>query len=612
MIFEERQIEKNNFSSRAIFLFILVGVSFLAVLFQVFALQVSSYSSYELAALKNKNYAVPIQPLRGEILDRKGRTIVRNEPTFDLITQPDLIDNPESFLKLIKPVIYLSETEEAQYLKKFKQKAFVNKELVLKKNLTEEEIARFNVRSFNFKNAFIDKRYRRISEHPKVFSHVLGYTSKSDNQYDLSMDIPRSHWADAELTYASGLIQGKTGLEETYNQHLLGKHGTRIYEINSRGRLVKTLEYNSPEKGLDLYTHLDIEAQISAAKALGDRKGAVVAIDLQSGGINVLYSAPNYSINKLSNGISIEEFQGLIQDPDKPFFNRALQGRYPPASTIKPAIGMFGLTNKLINWREEIDDPGFFTLPENGRIYRGWKKGGHNNVNLKKALMVSSNTYFFKLAYQSDIKDLASYFSLFGFGNKVCRDCFDEDAAFVPSPEWKYKNFNVPWFTGDTVNIGVGQGYLVATPMQLANYISILANKGNLLSPSIVKVDGQNLDINKNQKVALSNQDWAKMHDALTAVIENDFGTARSIRNLKNFQVAGKSGTAELVSLDSKEAYLEVRDTELLRDHSIIIAFGPMPNPQYAVSVVIENGESGGAVAGPVAIEVLKSLLNEQ
>ena len=612
MIFEERQIEKNNFSSRAIFLFILVGVSFLAVLFQVFALQVSSYSSYELAALKNKNYAVPIQPLRGEILDRKGRTIVRNEPTFDLITQPDLIDNPESFLKLIKPVIYLSETEEAQYLKKFKQKAFVNKELVLKKNLTEEEIARFNVRSFNFKNAFIDKRYRRISEHPKVFSHVLGYTSKSDNQYDLSMDIPRSHWADAELTYASGLIQGKTGLEETYNQHLLGKHGTRIYEINSRGRLVKTLEYNSPEKGLDLYTHLDIEAQISAAKALGDRKGAVVAIDLQSGGINVLYSAPNYSINKLSNGISIEEFQGLIQDPDKPFFNRALQGRYPPASTIKPAIGMFGLTNKLINWREEIDDPGFFTLPENGRIYRGWKKGGHNNVNLKKALMVSSNTYFFKLAYQSDIKDLASYFSLFGFGNKVCRDCFDEDAAFVPSPEWKYKNFNVPWFTGDTVNIGVGQGYLVATPMQLANYISILANKGNLLSPSIVKVDGQNLDINKNQKVVLSNQDWAKMHDALTAVIENDFGTARSIRNLKNFQVAGKSGTAELVSLDSKEAYLEVRDTELLRDHSIIIAFGPMPNPQYAVSVVIENGESGGAVAGPVAIEVLKSLLNEQ
>ena len=459
MIFEERQVEKNNFSSRAIFLFVLVGACFVAVLFQVFALQVSSYNSYELAALNNKNYAVPIQPLRGEILDRKGFAIVRNEPTFDLITKPDLIEQPELFLELIKPVIFLSEIEEAAYLKKFKEKAFVNKELVLKKNLTAEEIARFNVRSFNFKNAFIDKRHRRISEYPQIFSHVLGYTSRSDNQYDLSMDIPRSHWADAELTYANGLIQGKTGLEETYNDHLLGTHGKRIYEINSRGRLVKTVGYHPPENGLDLHTHLDIEAQISAAKGLGNRKGAVVAIDLKSGGINVLYSAPNYSINKLSNGMSVKEFQDLIQDPDKPFFNRALQGRYPPASTIKPAIGMFGLSNNLINWSEEIDDPGFFTLPENGRIYRGWKKGGHKNVNLKKALMVSSNTYFFKLAYQSDIKDLASYFSLFGFGSRVCRDCFDEDPAFVPSPEWKYKNFNIPWFTGDTVNIGVGQGY---------------------------------------------------------------------------------------------------------------------------------------------------------
>ena len=612
MIFEERQVEKNNFSSRAVFLFTLVGACFLAVLFQVFALQVSSYTSYELAALNNKNYAVPIQPLRGEILDRNGLVIVRNEPTFDLITQPDLINKPELFLELIKPVIYLSETEEAAYLKKFKEKAFVNKELVLKKNLSAEEIARFNVRSFNFKNAFIDKRHRRVSEYPKIFSHVLGYTSRSDNQYDLSMDIPRSHWADAELTYANGLIHGKTGLEETYNNYLLGTHGTRIYEINSRGRLVKTLGYDPPEKGLDLHTHLDIEAQISAAKALGDRKGAVVAIDLQSGGINVLYSAPNYSINKLSNGMSVKEFQDLIQDPDKPFFNRALQGRYPPASTIKPAIGMFGLSNNLINWKEEVDDPGFFTLPENGRIYRGWREGGHKNVNLKKALMVSSNTYFFKLAYQSDIKDLSSYFSLFGFGNKVCEDCFDEDPAFVPSPEWKYKNFNVPWFTGDTVNIGVGQGYLVATPMQLANYISIIANKGSLPAPSIVMVEDKKSKRSKSQGVTLSQEDWTKMHNALTGVIENDFGTARSIRNLKNFQVAGKSGTAELVSLDSKEAYIEVRDTELLRDHSIIIAFGPMPNPKYAVSVVIENGESGGAVAGPVAIEVLKSLLNEQ
>jgi penicillin-binding protein 2 len=440
----------------------------------------------------------------------------------------------------------------------------------------------------------------------------MGYTSRSDNQYDLSMDIPRSHWVDAELIYANGLIQGKTGIEETYNQHLSGQYGKRIYEINSRGRLVQPLEYRSAIKGLDLYTNLDIQAQISAARSLGNRKGAVVAIDLRSGGINVLYSAPSYSINKLSNGMSVEEFESLISDPKKPFFNRASQGRYPPASTIKPAIGMFGLTNKLVNWIDEVDDPGYFTLPENGRIYRGWKEGGHRNVNLKKAILVSSNTYFFKLAYRSDMIDLSQYLSSFGFGDRVCGDCYDEDGAFLPTPDWKYSNLNVPWFTGDTVNIGVGQGYLVATPLQLANYISIIANRGKALIPLIVKEDQAISKIEAPKDIALSNQNWSKMHDALTGVIESDYGTARSIRDLKNFQVAGKSGTAELVSLDSKEAYLEIRDTELLRDHSIIVAFGPMPNPQYAVSVVIENGESGGAVAGPVAIEVLKSLLNNE
>ena len=612
MIFEERQVEKNNFSSRAIFIFLFIGLSFLVVLNQVFLLQVSSYSDYELAALNNKTYSVPIQPLRGEIFDRNGHGIVRNIKTFDLITKPSSIDDVESFLQLIKPVIHLSESEATQYLEKFKEKAFVNKELVLKKNLSSEEIARFGVRRFAFKDAFIGERYRRMSDHPKIFSHVLGYTSRTGDRDGLLLNMPRSHWQDTELVYANGLIQGVTGLEQTYNQMLSGTYGKTVYEINSRGQLGKVLEVEPAVPGEDIYTHLDISAQMSAAKAFGSRKGGVVAIDLESGGINVLFSAPSYSINKLANGITAAEFQEIITNPSKPFFNRALQGRYPPASTIKPAIAMFGLTKKLVRWEEEIDDPGFFMLPENGRIYRGWNKGGHKNVNLKKALLVSSNTYFFKLAYQSDMQELASYLASFGFGAKVCGDCFDEDGAFLPTPDWKYNNLNIPWFTGDTVNIGVGQGYMVATPMQLANYASILANKGRAVTPSIVQLALSDGVIQNNDQVLLDNKDWINLHDALTGVIESDLGTARSIRDLKNFKVAGKSGTAELVSLDSKEAYQDLRGSELLRDHSIIIAFGPMPNPKYAVSVVIENGESGGAVAGPVAIEVLKSLLNEQ
>ncbi len=611
MIFEERQIEKNNFSSRATLLFSLIILGLVVVLIQVFSLQISGYSDYQLAALKNKNYAVPVQSLRGEIFDRNGRVLIKNKPTFDLITRPNLILNIDSFLEEIQPVIYLSETEKSRYVKLQKEKAFVNKELVLKKDLSDEEIARFNVRSFNFQNAFIAKRYRRISDYPDIFSHVLGYTSRTEGNLHSTAEIPKSHWKDAELVYAHGLIKGQTGLEEIYDEHLSGQHGHRVYEMNARGQFIKSLSLTKPEKGSDLFTNLDIDAQKSAAKFLGNRKGAVVAIDLDTGGINVLYSSPAYSINKLSNGMSENEFKTLINDPDKPFFNRALQGRYPPASTIKPAIGIYGLSNNIVNWNFEMKDPGFFTLPETGRIFRGWRKGGHGKVNMHKAFLVSSNTYFFSLAYQADITELSNHLSSFGFGRKVCLDCFDEDKVFVPTPEWKYSIMNAGWVKGDTVNLGIGQGYLVATPMQLANYASILATKGQFIEPSLVALSNQKKSLKTWKDKRFDDSDWNKMHQALLGVIESDYGTARSIRDLKEFQVAGKSGTAELVSLDSKEAYQEVRASELLRDHSIIIAFGPMPNPRYAVSVVIENGESGGAVAGPVAIEVLKSLIDE-
>ena len=611
MIFEERQIEKNNFSSRATLLFSLIILGLVVVLIQVFSLQISGYSDYQLAALKNKNYAVPVQSLRGEIFDRNGRVLIKNKPTFDLITRPNLILNIDSFLEEIQPVIYLSETEKSRYVKLQKEKAFVNKELVLKKDLSDEEIARFNVRSFNFQNAFIAKRYRRISDYPDIFSHVLGYTSRTEDNLHSTAEIPKSHWKDAELVYAHGLIKGQTGLEEIYDEHLSGQHGHRVYEMNARGQFIKSLSLTKPEKGSDLFTNLDIDAQKSAAKFLGNRKGAVVAIDLDTGGINVLYSSPAYSINKLSNGMSENEFKTLINDPDKPFFNRALQGRYPPASTIKPAIGIYGLSNNIVNWNFEMKDPGFFTLPETGRIFRGWRKGGHGKVNMHKAFLVSSNTYFFSLAYQADITELSNHLSSFGFGRKVCLDCFDEDKVFVPTPEWKYSIMNAGWVKGDTVNLGIGQGYLVATPMQLANYASILATKGQFIEPSLVALSNQKKSLKTWKDKRFDDSDWNKMHQALLGVIESDYGTARSIRDLKEFQVAGKSGTAELVSLDSKEAYQEVRASELLRDHSIIIAFGPMPNPRYAVSVVIENGESGGAVAGPVAIEVLKSLIDE-
>ena len=322
-------------------------------------------------------------------------------------------------------------------------------------------------------------------------------------------------------------------------------------------------------------------------------------------------SSPSFSINKITNGMSQADFNQLLNDKDKPFFDRAGQGRYSPASTIKPAIGLYGLENKIIDWEYTIDDPGFFVLPEDNRIYRGWKKGGHGNINLMDAIIESSNTFFFSLAYNSEIDELVNHLSHFGFGKNVCIDCFIPDDGLLPNPEWKMNTLNFGWFKGDTVNMGVGQGYLSATPIQLAYYSAFLAKKGTLNKFSFIQ------DINTTQEDTftsnnLVDDDWKNIHKSMIGVIENPKGTAGRLRDLKNYAVAAKSGTVELVSTETKEDYQIIREVEGQRDHAIIIAFAPMPNPKYAVSVVIENGESGGAVAGPVAISVLNSLINNE
>jgi penicillin-binding protein 2 len=308
--------------------------------------------------------------------------------------------------------------------------------------------------------------------------------------------------------------------------------------------------------------------------------------------------------------MSSNAFNALLKDANKPFFDRAAQGRYSPASTIKPAIGLFGLDEGLIDWSFSIDDPGYFILPEDQRVYRGWRKGGHGIVDLNKAMIVSSNTYFFSLAYQSDIDDLIKHLSNFGFGRNVCLDCFNPGIGLLPTPEWKMNNLNFGWFKGDTVNLGVGQGYFSATPMQLAYYASMIANKGShkrltLVENQVPKIL-ENLPVNKIQ-----NSDWEKLHLSMIGVIDDPQGTAKSLKDLKTYTVAAKSGTVELVSTETKEDYRIIRENEGNRDHAIIIAFGPMPEPKYAVSVIIENGESGGSVAGPVAIAVLNSLIKK-
>ena len=608
---DERYVEKKSFFNRLLVVYIFFGIAFSFFLHKTYSLQISEYTNYESASIKNKTKEVLVQPVRGVIYDRNGNIIVKNVPTYDLILKPSKVISIENFLNNISKIIDFNESEFDYIKENFAAKASLNRELVIKKDLSMEEIAKFEVRSFRFPSAFIDVRYSRINNYPHLFSHAVGYVSGVNNE-EIEEILRNQDLAQIEtiFKYSNGFQMGKTGLENTYDDSLRGKFGKKVYQVDARGRLLKEEEYIKPINGEDLFTSLDIGAQKVAYNQMNNRRGAVVAIEIDTGAIVSYVSTPSFSTNAISNGISSKEFNSLIKDINKPFFDRASQGRYSPASTIKPAIGLFGIEKNIIDWNFSMKDPGFFVLPEDQRVYRGWREGGHGNVNLNKAIIVSSNTFFFSLAYKSDINELINHLSNFGFGKNVCIDCFNPDNGLLPTPEWKMNNLNFGWFKGDTVNLGVGQGYLSATPLQLAYYSMILANYGISQNLSFVHENKEK----KKHKINIENindQDWNKLHASMIGVIDSPIGTAKRLQKLKKFKVAAKSGTVELVSTDTKEDYKIIRENEGNRDHAIIIAFGPMPNPKYAVSVVIENGESGGLVAGPVAIAVLNDLLEK-
>ena len=604
----ERYSEKRNFFKRLLFVYIFFGILFLYLIYKTFSLQVSSFTDYELASLENKTREFLVQPRRGIIYDRNGKIIVNNKPSYNLILNPERVDDINKLISEINKFINLSDAEIKNINDSFPNKKKLNREVVIKRNLTEEEIARFEVRNYKFPNVQIAERYSRENLYPYLFSHSIGYVGNLDEdelrEILLSQGLKSS---ETIFTYSGGFLNGKTGVEYIYDEKLRGSFGKKIYEVDASGRLLEEQQLIPAIDGENIITSLDLPSQKVAYDKLNFRRGAVVAVDINNGAIVTYVSSPSFSVNKIANGLSQKEFNELINDDNKPFFDRAAQGRYSPASTIKPAIALFGIEEDILDWDFTIQDPGFFVLPEDGRIYRGWKKGGHGEINLKDAIIESSNTFFFSLAYKTEIEELRDHLSNFGFGTNVCIDCFMPDDGLLPSPRWKMNTHNFGWFKGDTVNMGVGQGYINATPLQLAYYSAFLATKGNLNKFSFV----QDKDIDKDIFITnnINDTDWDNIHDSMIGVIENPKGTAGRLKTLKDYVIAAKSGTVELVSTETKEDYKIIREEEGKRDHAIIIAFAPMPNPKYAVSVVIENGESGGSVAGPVAVAVLNSLI---
>ncbi|PCH84808.1 MAG: penicillin-binding protein 2, partial [Piscirickettsiaceae bacterium] len=392
--------------------------------------------------------------------------------------------------------------------------------------------------------------------------------------------------------------------ERTYETELHGNVGYQQTENTAQGRSIKVLQNAPPLSGADLTLNLDIQLQQVAYDALGDHTGSIVAIDTQTGAVRALVSKPGFNSNLFVRGIDQTSYNELRTSNQRPLFNRALRGQYPPGSTIKPFLGLAGLESNVITSHQRIMCPGYYQLPKQTHKYRDWKKNGHGLMNLHNSIVQSCDVYFYILAHQLKIDRMHDFLSKFGFGKKTGLDILGEKSGLLPSRAWKKRAKNQVWYPGETLIAGIGQGFNLTTPLQLAHATALMANRGSAYKPSIVaKINGQAIKLGPNQltQLTLKNaQHWDTIIKAMSDVVEGARGTAKRIKT-KAFRIAGKTGTAQVFSVKQDEKYDEKNVAQHLKDHALFIAFAPVEKPQLAIAVIVENGGHGGSVAAPIA-----------
>jgi len=439
-------------------------------------------------------------------------------------------------------------------------------------------------------------RYYPYSE---LTAHALGYVGRI-NREELQRIDP--------VNYAGTNYIGKSGVERFYENLLHGQVGYQHVETNARGRTLRVLERQNPVPGEDIELHLDLRMQQLAHELLDGRRGTIVAIEPVTGGLLALASVPGFDANQFVTGIGVEAYRELRDSPDKPLFNRALRGQYPPGSTLKPMLAVAGLDSGATTRDKTIWDPGFFQIQNSGRRWRDWKRSGHGWVNLNDAVAQSCDIYFYEMATDMGVDTIHHYLSRFGFGEDATLDVSGALSGLLPSRDWKRAVHNEPWYPGDSVNLGIGQGYMLATPLQLATATSVLANRGSWAEPRLLKgVSGDRsvgdvLPEATHQSITLENPDtWEFVVESMADVMHGAKGTARSAGRGAPYRMAGKTGTAQVFSLAEDEEYDEEEVRERLRDHALFVGFAPVDNPQIAVAVIVENGGSGSGTAAPVA-----------
>lgn len=592
--FKENQLFLNRVVAATIFASILLGV----ILVRQIYLQIYQHDTYATLARNNQVRMISIAPTRGLIYDRNGVLLADNTPDFSLEISPNRVSNLDELLERLQRYINVSEQDIKNFQKQKKYKGRFER-IPIRTKLTEEEVAIFSMEKYQFPEIDIQANLSRHYPFGDAFAHVLGYTGLLSEQDLTQIDITK---------YRGTHSIGKSGIEKSFEDQLHGKAGFEQVETDARGRMIRQLDQIPSSQGQNLYLTLDSRLQLLAYDALQNNQGAVVVMDVKTGGILAMVSKPSFDPNLFSKGIPQEAYDKLKHAKEQPLFHRAIRGQYPPGSTVKPLVALQALDLNVITAKENFYDPGYYQIHADGRMYRDWMPEGHGNISLQHAIAESCTTYFYWVADKLGIDRMHDIFSRFGLGEFTNIDIIGESKGIAPSQAWKKQTKRQSWFHGETLITGIGQGYTLVTPLQMAGVAATIANRGERVKPFLLKsMQSEDATITETEPVHLPKvelrtpQHWDTVISAMEQVIQNPRGTAHWISYPKaKYTYAGKTGTVQVYGIKQDETYDANKIKSSLRDHAWFIAFAPIENPQVAVAVIIEHSKGSPMVARKV------------
>lgn len=606
MNFRNFEAEEKLFVRRALVAFALVVICFTILGINLYRLQVDQHSYYQTRSNENDIKMIPIAPTRGLIFDRNGIPLVRNVTWYDILVTPYKISDMQATLNALKPIVDLTPDDIDNFQHALKQSSRY-KPVELKAELTDEEVARFSVNQFRFTGVTIDTYQDREYPYGADLAHVVGYVSKINDS-----DFKRLNAEGVGENYAADHNIGKQGIEGYYESLLHGKTGYQEVEVDNHGRIVRVLKEVPPVAGKNLYLTLDLHLQQYVESQLAGQRAAALIEDPHDGSVLAMVSAPSYDPNPFVKGISYKAYKALLQDKNLPLINRVTQGLYPPASTVKPYMAMSALLTHVITPGTTFFGAPTWTLPGTDRKYRDWKKSGHGMLDVTKAIEESADTFFYQVAFMMGIDRIHTMLSQFGYGKPTGIDLNEEYSGLLPSREWKQKVHKHSWYQGDTVSVGIGQGYWIATPIQMVKAMVALINNGRVISPHLLeKAQRGNWQqpyqptLPQPQIGDAKSPYWSLVRHAMFGMANAPNGTGYKYFHTAPYGIAAKSGTSQVFSLKQNQTYNAKMIPVRLRDHIFYTAFAPFSDPKVAVALILENGGNEGVTAAPVMRNIL-------